>query len=117
MPADVKESIPDGAQLADLLNSVERWYSVKEMVRFFDRTTQWYYDREHRGKFTHKDGTPLTPATFGDGPRRFNLELVWEIALSGHRDGIFKWGELQVIHARVVRAAREGPPCDPRDEE
>ncbi len=106
--------------LAELLGGIERWYSVAEMVRFFGRTTQWYYEREGLEKFRHRDGTLIVPMMAG-GPkrqiRRFNLETIQQIALSMYRDGNIKWDELIVVYNRIAASVTGGTPPDPRDEE
>ena len=92
---------------AGLVAGIERWYSVSETAAFFGRSSQWLYDRLKKGKFTYVDGAPIEPFLVGDGARpirRFNLELISEMALSLYRVGILKLPELQTLMRRVVEA-------------
>jgi hypothetical protein len=90
-----------------LLAGIERWYSAAEAARFFARTSAWIYDRFKQEKFTYRDGTPIVPVMTGTGPkprRRFNLELIREIANSMYRDGTVKMEEYKVILTRIASA-------------
>lgn len=94
----------------DLVAGIERWYSTAEAAAFFDRTSQWLYDRWKRGKLTMPDGSPIFVHRIGTGPRatrRYTLDTVSEIAQSLYRDGTIKMPELKLVMRRIVEA-REG---------
>lgn len=90
-----------------LVAGIERWYSVAETARFFERSPQWLYDRLSRKKLVYPDGSPIEPHLVGDGPkpiRRFNLELISAIALCLYRVGTVKMPELKVVMRRIAEA-------------
>ena len=96
-------SLPD----SDIVVGVERWYSVSETARFFNRTPTWLYEALKKQRFRTLDGSPVLPRMVGEGPkprRRFNLEVIREIAFSMYRDGTLKMLELRQVMKRVAVA-------------
>lgn len=95
---------------AHLVAGVKRWYSAREAARFFGRSSTWIYNRIAEKKFTDEHGAPLQFKQVGDGPRprmRFNLEILKEMALSGHRDGLWGIDELKAIFKRMAMSEYE----------
>ena len=97
-----------------LVAGIERWYSVAEAAVFFERSTQWLYDRIKKNKLTYQDGTVIRPHQnvshvedeHGQlrpvyGSMRFNKPLIEEIAQSLYRVGTVKMPELKIIYQRV----------------
>lgn len=94
----------------ELVAGIERWYSTAEAAAFFDRSSQWLYDRWKKGKLTLADGSPIPVHRIGDGPRatrRYTLDTIAEIAQSLYRAGTLKMPELKIVLRRVLEA-REG---------
>ena len=88
-----------------LVAGIERWYSVAEAAVFFERSTQWLYDRIKKNKLTHQDGTVIQPIRNSEtSPMRFNKPLIEEIAQSLYRVGTVKMPELKVIYQRLLDA-------------
>lgn len=75
--------------------AIERTFSAREAAAILGRSYSWLDQRVRNGEFALPDGTVLQPLRTRGGYRRFDLELLKEIALSCYRHGWFSMNKLR----------------------
>ena len=89
-------------QLAAL--GIEPMYSAREAAALLGRSYSWLDQRVRNGEFTLPDGTVVQPLRTPGGYRRFNLEMLKDIALSSYRHGWFSMDRLRSVFRELAMA-------------
>ena len=89
-------------QLAAL--GIEPTYSARKAAALLGRSFSWLDQRVRNGEFTLPDGTVVQPLRTPGGYRRFNLEMLKDIALSSYRHGWFSMDRLRSVFRELAMA-------------
>jgi hypothetical protein len=91
------------AQIAAL--GIEPTYSAREAAGLLGRSYSWLDQPVRNGEFTLPDGTVVQPLRTPGGYRRFDLELLKDIALSSYRNGWLSMDTLRSVFRELAIAA------------
>src|SRR5262249_31730266 len=84
---------------------IEPTYSAREAAVLLGRSYSWLDQRLRKDQFVLPDGGIVQPLRTPGGYRRFSLEMLKDIALSGYRRGWFSFNELKSVFYKLARDA------------
>jgi hypothetical protein len=89
----------------ELMEEREKYFSTAEAAGFFNKSNQWLYWGMRNEIFLDPEGKPIEPLRVGKGRRRrFNLEIIEQIALACHRRGNLSEDDLRVVLRKILIA-------------
>jgi hypothetical protein len=83
---------------------VEPTFSAQEAAALLGRSYSWLDQRLRDDQFVLPDGSVVQPLRTPGGYRRFNLEVLKEIALSSYRHGWFSMNKLRSVFRELAVA-------------